>query len=351
MALYNLTQSAIVRVPETSFASARVRERVDLQRLLRTNIGVIAPDTLVIAEEFGSWDRSQRRIDLLAVDKDANLVVIELKRDVEGAHMELQALRYAAMVARMTFDQAVEEYRKFLASIGSTLDPQASLLDFLDWTEPISDSFAQDVRIVLASADFSQELISTVLWLNDRDLDIRCVRLKPYQFETNLLLNVEQIVPLPEAADYQIQIRQKKQAEREASLKRREEPTLDTLVAHGVLREGVRLHLVRPPRPGLVVPEERAKHATFEDPGRQGIRWDYDGEHYSLSGLCRTLCERFGGYVGAGAFRGPDHWAIEGESLTLTEQANTLTRASGTLAAESVPTQPPNDELKPTSVS
>ncbi len=183
MALYTMTKSEIAPVPEADFATLGIKERDDLQRLLRTQVSVIAPEVLVIAEEFGSWDKANRRIDLLAVDKDANLVVIELKRDKEGAHMELQALRYAAMVARMTIDQAVEAYRGFLQSIGSPLDPRDSLLAFLGWSDPDAEIFGQDVRIVLVAADFSQELTSTVLWLNERNLDIRCVPHKPYQLE------------------------------------------------------------------------------------------------------------------------------------------------------------------------
>src|SRR6516164_9090043 len=152
MALYTMTNSEILSVPEANFAAFGIKERRDLQRLLRAHVDVIAPNVLVIAEEFGNWDNANRRIDLLAVDSDANLVVIELKRDPEGGHMELQALRYAAMVARMTFDQAVEAYREYLESIGSPLDAQASLLDFLGWPEPNAEAFAQDVRVVLVAA-------------------------------------------------------------------------------------------------------------------------------------------------------------------------------------------------------
>ena len=46
----------------------------------------IAPETLVISEEFGEWEDSRRRIDLLGLDKDARLVVIELKRTEDGGH-------------------------------------------------------------------------------------------------------------------------------------------------------------------------------------------------------------------------------------------------------------------------
>ena len=147
-----------------------------MQRLLRENIAVIAPDTLVIAKEYGEWDDSRRRIDLLGFDREANLVVIELKRTEDAGHMELQAIRYAAMVSTMTFDQAVAAFDRYLRQIGcEDADARGELLAFLGWDEPDHDQFAQEVKIVLASAEFSLELTTAVLWLNQRDLDIRCV--------------------------------------------------------------------------------------------------------------------------------------------------------------------------------
>jgi hypothetical protein len=70
--------------------------------------------------------------------------------------------------------------------------------------------------LTLASAEFSKEVTSSVLWLIDHGIDIRCVRLKPYSFGSGLLVDVQQIVPLPEAAAYQVQVREKAQKEREA---------------------------------------------------------------------------------------------------------------------------------------
>ena len=93
MPIFEIGDDAIRPVELTSFGAAGLKERADLQRLLRDQVGVVAPDTLVIAEEFREWTESRRRIDLLAVDKAANLVVIELKRTEDGGHMELQAVR------------------------------------------------------------------------------------------------------------------------------------------------------------------------------------------------------------------------------------------------------------------
>lgn len=217
MPIYEISQEEIRPLVKTTFSEKGVQERRDLQRLLRANITVVAPDTLVIAEEFGDWDESRRRIDLLGIDRDANLVVVELKRTEDGGHMELQAIRYAAMISTMTFEQAVKVFDRYKAQIGCfDHDARAELLDFLGWGEPDEDAFGQDIRIVLASADFARELTTSVLWLIDRGIDIRCVRLQPYDHDNRVFVDVQQIIPLPEVAEYQVKVSEKKRKERQA---------------------------------------------------------------------------------------------------------------------------------------
>ena len=213
MAIYEISDDTLKPLESTTYADSDIKERKDLQQLLKKQVDIISPKTLVIKEEFFNWD-SNKRIDLLGIDKDANLVVIELKRTEDSGHAELQALRYAAMVSTMTFEGAVSNYEDFLIKEGIEKDARQSLLDFLDWESEEENEFAQDVRIVLASADFSNEIMSTVLWLNDNGLDIRCVRLKPYRDGNRVLIDIQQAIPLPEAGEYQIQVTQKNRMEK-----------------------------------------------------------------------------------------------------------------------------------------
>ncbi len=216
MTLYRLTSDSFEKLPPTSFAERGVLERADLQRLLKANITVISSDVLVIAEEFGDWEDSRRRIDLLGIDSDASLVVIELKRDDTGGHMELQAIRYAAMVSNLTFTRAVEVFQAYLNKTEPGQDARRKLLDFLEWEEAREDEFGHDVRVILVAADFSKELTTSVLWLNDRDLDIRCARLKPYAMGNETIVDAQQIVPLPEAEEYMVKLREKASGRRGA---------------------------------------------------------------------------------------------------------------------------------------
>jgi hypothetical protein len=218
MPIFEVTSNEIRGIPETSFQAVGLRERQDLQRLLREQVAVISPDTMVLAEHFGEWEDPHDHIDLLGLDKQGNLVVIELA-GAEDEPMELQSVRYASLVAALDFERAVVVHQRFLDSIGRGHDDaRAAILGFLGWEVPDPDCFAQDVRIVLAASGFSRELTTTVLWLNERRLDIRCVRLKPYSYGKHLMLDVSQLIPLPDAEQYQVTSRGKTNRERRAAV-------------------------------------------------------------------------------------------------------------------------------------
>lgn len=209
MGLFTLEDQEFKEITKTTFMRESVLERRDIQSALAKNIRHFLPDCLVIQEEFNNWENSQRRIDLLCVDKSFNLVVVELKRDEQGAHMELQAVRYAAMVSQMTFDEAADCYQKYLDNESSDKIAAQEILNFCDREESEIADFNDQVRIVLISADFSKEITNTVLWLNNKGLNISCFRLTPYIHLSKLLVNFEQIIPLPEAKDFLVRQKRK----------------------------------------------------------------------------------------------------------------------------------------------
>ncbi len=219
MPIYEFTDTQLKRLDETRFNLEGIQERRDLQRLLKQDISVLADDLLVIAEEFGDWEDSRRRIDLLCINVDANLVVIELKRSEDGGHMDLQAIRYAAMISKMTFDELVAIYSQYNNLVAE--DAEKTILNFLKWGIASEREFGGETKIILAAADFSKELTTSVMWLNENGIDVRCVRMKLYKTnDRRLMLDVQQIIPLQEAAQYQTQIRAKQQSEKRRDAER-----------------------------------------------------------------------------------------------------------------------------------
>lgn len=215
--LYEMSVNKLHPVKSTTFAEEKILERAHLQAAIRDNIAILDADLLVVAEEFGEFQDANRRIDLLCVDRRARLVVVELKRTEDGGHMELQALRYAAMISVMTFEDLVGTYAKHLRALGDADADKAvareKLLDFFETDLEEDGGLSSEVRIILASANFSQEVTTTVLWLNDQyGADIRCVRLSPYRHGDQVLLDVQQVIPLPEAAELTVKLKRQKAA-------------------------------------------------------------------------------------------------------------------------------------------
>ena len=208
MPLYQINSGNLSKVSQTTFAAEKIFERKDLQQLLRSDISALGNDLMVIGEEFGDWEDSKRRIDLLCIDKGTNVVVVELKRTEDGGHMELQAIRYAAMVASMTLDRAIATYARYLKDDVSRERATTEILEFLEADSVDEVELSGDVRILLVSADFSSELTTAVMWLNRQGLDITCIRFIPYRLNESILIDVSQIIPLPEAADYEVKIRE-----------------------------------------------------------------------------------------------------------------------------------------------
>ena len=66
-------------------------------------------------------------------------------------------------------------------------------------------------RLILVSENFSKELTTCVMWLNDSWLriagqEIKCIRLQPHRNENEILVETTLVIPLPEATDYQTRL-------------------------------------------------------------------------------------------------------------------------------------------------
>ncbi len=212
MAIYKMVgnKESLEEIPATSFGQEGVLERADLQRILRDKPEVLEDGLFVITEEFSNWEGSGRSIDLLCLDASGRLVVVELKRGDSGSHMDLQAIRYAAMVSTITLQQAIDAHQAYLNRLGIEEDAEERIREHLENNDDAR--FASErPRIILASEGFSQELTTCALWLNEAGLDVTCIRMQPHRSGSEVLVETSQIIPLPEAQDYLVRVREREE--------------------------------------------------------------------------------------------------------------------------------------------
>lgn len=209
---YDSETNRIIPIKTSTFADLGLRERQNLQEWLAAHPEALG-DLLIIQKEFSGFDGTQERLDLLALDRDGNLVVIENKLDDSGRDVAWQALKYTAYVSGMTSDDIVRTFQSYL---GDTVDAKQKLKEFFDCSslDDISLNHGNNQRIILVAANFRQEVTATVLWLNSRQIDVRCFRVTPYEHNQEVLIDIEQIIPIPETAEYMVRVSAKEAEEK-----------------------------------------------------------------------------------------------------------------------------------------
>ena len=197
----------LIKLSQTTFQVEKLKERYDIQEWIEKNPEIIDENLLIIGKEVVL--PSDIRLDLLAIDKKSNLVILELKRDTSGKNIDWQAIKYASYCSSFSNTDIFRQYAEYL---GTNEDEAETRIEEFIEAENF-ESLNEKQRIILVSKDFHSDVVSSVLWLRDYGIDISCVKLTPYSDgEGNLFIVPNKIIPLPEAEDYLVK-KEKKQKE------------------------------------------------------------------------------------------------------------------------------------------
>ncbi|GGW24816.1 hypothetical protein GCM10011452_10260 [Gemmobacter lanyuensis] len=200
------SQNRLSRLVQKRFSDLALRERDHLQEWLANQPDALGEDLLIIQKEFDGFDETRERLDLLALDKDGNLVVIENKLDDSGRDVTWQALKYTAYVSGLTKTQIVDIYQQYLDRFCGGGNAVARLCEFMEVEDlgEIHLNPGNDQRMMFIAANFRREVTATVLWLLSRGIKAQCFKVTPFMLGEELILDIQQIIPTPEAADFMI---------------------------------------------------------------------------------------------------------------------------------------------------
>lgn len=208
-------KNRIKEISKKTFSELGFKEREHLQEWIAYNSGVFGEDLLIIQKEFANFDDTNERLDLLALDKNGNLVIIENKLDDSGKDVTWQSMKYASYCSGLTKENIRSIFQEYLDRYFNGQNAKENISEFFNSEEYediiLNNGFSQ--RIILVASKFRKEVTSTVLWLMNYNLKIQCFKTTPYQFKEELFINFEQIIPTKDAEDYMIGMAEKAQTE------------------------------------------------------------------------------------------------------------------------------------------
>ena len=211
--MYILDQKSkkLIKAEKCTFKSLNLKERQDLQEWIAKEPSSLGEKLLIIQKEFAGFADTRERLDLLALDKNGNLVVIENKLDDSGKDVTWQAIKYASYCSSLGKQDVINIFQQYL---GGNISATDSLSEFFEKDiEDVEINKGNTQRIILVAAHFPKEVTSSVLWLQKFKLQIKCFKVTPYKYGDQIMVDFDQIIPVEDTKDYQIQIAKKEQEE------------------------------------------------------------------------------------------------------------------------------------------
>ena len=222
---------------------SRVSE-AELEKWLIANPELAGEPLLVLGSQLAEFAEDKDRLDVLAVDKRGEIVLVELKVDGAFKLTDLQALAYAAGYSALRGEHFAELLRRrWEKSNGqdTTLERAKSrIVEFVDLLDEFEDwQPSKRVRIKLVAPDYPKRVLHTVKWLGDvYGMPIEAIQVQLFEDEQKRLhLTFERLLPLKSDDAFDLTV--KAAEEKIAGIKSTKRPAiLKTLLENELVEDG-----------------------------------------------------------------------------------------------------------------
>ena len=319
----------------TSMAAEQLAETAHLEPWLVQNIQAIDPDLKVVATQYDRWSSdaatAAQRLDLLALARSGELVVIELKRGSDK-NIHVQAISYGALVSGFTIETLGHVHSDWLnktsgssqtVSFEQAMESLRAYVDDEEW----SDDVLQQTRLILVAESFPPVVLTTLQWLARRapELRIECHRYSVFRDAVGLMVAFDRLYPVDDLSD-QVLVPSGPSFSPAARVATTQRQARSVTRIHqvGAIPVGARivLNLATHARPQVVAEVERwllgdstRPDVTWVDDPRAPLRWGADPtiDSWTPSALRNRI------FVDAGqavpSFSAADAWSYKGRSL------------------------------------
>jgi hypothetical protein len=220
-----------------------------LETWLVANPELAGEPLLILGSQLAEFAEDKDRLDVLAIDKQGEIVLLELKVDGQFRLTDLQALAYAAGYSGMPIDHFAEILRKALERDS---DPDATveyakeqIVEFVDVLDEFDEwQPSKRVRIKLVAPGYPKRVLHTVKWLGDvYGMPIEAIQVQLFEDAAGRYqLTFERLLPLKsdDAFDLTVKVAE----ERIAGISKPKKPAiLKALLENEIIQPGQKLWL------------------------------------------------------------------------------------------------------------
>lgn len=171
------------------------RDPNDVTQWIESTSEILDEPLLIIAKDLRL--PIGKKVSLLALDRAANLVIIETKHeDYNG--FEWQAIKSVSYFSNLFPEDIFHLYAQYL---GVTEEEAQSRAD--EFVDSDLQLLNQKQRIIMVAPDFPPDLLSSVFYLREHQIEIKCLKLQRFvASDNNAFIVPTWIIPIQELKDH-----------------------------------------------------------------------------------------------------------------------------------------------------
>ena len=179
------------RIPRVKTLNQIPKEEY-LEELLEQDISIISDDLIVIGRQvetdFG------KVIDLLCLNRDGDLVIVELKKGSAPRDVIAQVLEYASWVDDLSYDDVLEIANDYLKEKGTTLEE----VYHKKFGNSPPDVLNESHEILIVASDLDAQTERVIRYLSQYGIRINAVTLKYFRLGDDEFIVEAMLVPKSE---------------------------------------------------------------------------------------------------------------------------------------------------------
>jgi len=169
------------------YQQTSVNKEIEIEEFLEKHPKVLDKDIFIIGRQVPTATKT--RIDLMGLDKDGNVVIIEIKKGISVREVVSQILEYGVWAEDIQYEDLNR-----IAKERHLSDFQDLYKKFETDFKEIPDPFNQNQRLYIVAEKIDEKIEDVCRYLKVRGIDIKCVELNFYERDGQRLVDTKTIV-------------------------------------------------------------------------------------------------------------------------------------------------------------
>jgi len=159
----------------------------EIEDFIENNPDILEKDLMIIGRQIDTDEGNT--VDLIGLDKESNVVIIEIKKDEAPRKVISQVLDYGVWAQDLTYEKLNEIAKQ------NHLPNRKTLMEkFQEWTNEIDPEWNQTQKLYVIAEKIDQQTEKLAKYLREKGIEIFCIELNFYEKNGHRLVQTHEVV-------------------------------------------------------------------------------------------------------------------------------------------------------------